>query len=397
MKATKTSREAADLVDVRRNGEGGTTYRCLKCGFKTESNTYYEPDYKAMLDHAANCDGRGAPSETRAVATQSRDAQRYGDGKELSHMAWRIKNCVPNGNRLEDNEALSLAQIALATGLNPFIGELWYISGKGPMAGIRGLRRRAREQSTYSTDFRAMKPDEHAEHGIGPNDIGRICELYRHDVLQRAVEINKAAGKAVVPIKPILGVGIWRKGDQIPAGKSSTWVADKRAEADALRKGFDLTELPYTDEVNGSQLDVADIEDADWSFVPGLDEEIIRREAAINGERMAQASAAPSQDLGDVIAKYQDGELEAPSWVEELRDEIRAHPKASDALDSGNGMIRQLKLSAGRTIEVEQFKAAVEIICDSSLEELTFGQVAVMMNSFVNGPDFEARVVALLS
>jgi hypothetical protein len=243
-----------------------------------------------------------------------------------------------------------------------------------------------------------MKPDELTEHNIGADDVGRICELYRHDILQRAVEINKAAGDAVVPVKPILGVGIWRKGDQVPAGKSPTWVADKRAEADALRKGFDLTELPYADEVNGAQFDIAEAEDAGWSVMP--DEEIVRREAAINGDRrdmMKEAAMRSADDLVEIAAKYDGGELETPPWVEELREAIRAHPKASDALPSGNGMIQQLRLSAERTVTAEQFKAAVQIICSCSLEELTFGQVAILMNQFVNGPDFEARVVALLS
>jgi len=104
-----------------------------------------------------------------------------------------------------------------------------------------------------------------------------------------------------------------------------------------------------------------------------------------------------ADDLVHIAAKYKSGELETPSWVEELRNEIRAHPKASDALGSDNGMVQQLRLSAQRTVKAEQFKACVEIICGHSLEEMTFGEAAVLMNKFVNGPDFEAQVVSLLS
>jgi hypothetical protein len=220
----------------------------------------------------------------------TKDIQIYGGGKALSNMAWRVKNCVPNGNRLQDHEALSLAQISLATGLNPFTGELWYIPGKGPMAGIRGLRRRAKEQSTYTIDPRAMRDEERREHDLKDGDIGRICALFRHDVLARAVEINKAAEKDVVPIKPVIGIGIWRRGDQVPSGKSPVWVADKRAEADALRKAFDLTELPYSDEINGAEL-VADAEDAEWNVSAADEDETILREVAMNGETVQEELA----------------------------------------------------------------------------------------------------------
>jgi hypothetical protein len=219
---------------------------------------------------------------------EMRDVTLYGDGKSLKHMAWRVKHCVPGGQRLGDDEAYSLAQIALATGLNPFTGEIWYIPGRGPMAGIRGLRRRAREQSTYSLDCRAMRGEEVTEHQIKPDDVGRTCALYRHDVLQRAVEINKAAGTEIVPVKPIIGVGIWRKGDNVPSGKSPVWVADKRAEADALRKAFDLSELPYSDEVNGISMESDDT--TEWTIIP---EEAIQREIVTNAERIAEIEELP--------------------------------------------------------------------------------------------------------
>jgi len=65
MKASKQTRETADFVDVRRNGEGGTTYKCLKCGHTVEANAYNEADYKMMLKHAANC--TGTKPEPKAV------------------------------------------------------------------------------------------------------------------------------------------------------------------------------------------------------------------------------------------------------------------------------------------------------------------------------------------
>jgi len=394
MKATKASREAADFIDVRRNGEGGVTYKCLKCGHTQEANAYYEADHKAMINHAAQCDGK-----PQSRPTVTRDVELYGGGKALKYMAWRIKNCVPGGNKLQDHEAMSLAQVSLATGLDPFIGEVWYIPGKGPMGGIRGLRRRAREQSTYTTTLRAMRDEEITEHSIKPGDVGRICELFRHDVLQKAVEINKAAGEMVVPVKPILGVGIWRQRDQIASSKSATWMADKRAEADALRQGFDLSELPYSDAVNGAALEVADADDAGWPMGPE-EGETMRREVARNAERHVQADDASTiagLDFDDMAAKYKDGELELPPWVEEIREAVEAHPRTSDPLTVGNGsFVKQLEVSAGRKVSVEQFRAFTEIVLTHPVDDVTFGEAKVLMD-VINAGDFEAKVVGLLS
>jgi len=60
----------------------------------------------------------------------------YGTTKELTEMANRFKTALRGGDKLQTSEAMALAQIASITGLNPFIGELWYIPGKGPMVGI---------------------------------------------------------------------------------------------------------------------------------------------------------------------------------------------------------------------------------------------------------------------
>lgn len=373
----------------------GVTYRCRRCGYEKEANAYYKVDHEEVLKH--HC------VETREEETSmtKKDValQQYGERDELSEMVHRVKHCVPNGKRLKDAEVLSLAQIALATGLNPFTGELWYIPGKGPMPGIKGERRRAREQSTYSVTLRAMRANEMEEHNVKMGDVGRICELFRHDILQRAVEINKTAGEMVIPIKPILGVGIWRKGDQIASSKSSTWMADKRAEADALRKGFDLTELQYSDEVNGSQVEFMETAGG-WSVAPEEDE-VVQREVAHNAERREEAFDASlpmpmAPNLNDVIAKYEDGELELPPWVEEIREAVEAHPQASDPVGGNGSFVKQLELSAGRKVTVEQFRAFVQIVLTHPLADVTFGEAACLMDT-INSKDFEAQVVGLLS
>lgn len=395
MKATEQTRRAAHWIRILNHGQG-VTYKCLKCGFTKEANAYYEADHEEMIRHADGCVNK---TKEETSMTEQVALEKYGERAALTEMMYRIKHCVPNGNRLSDIEVKSLAQVSIATGLNPFTGEIWYIPGKGPMAGIKGLRRRAREQSTYSVTLRAMRNGELEEHNIKPGDVGRICELFRHDVLQKAVEINRAAGEMVVPVKPLLGVGIWRKGDQIASSKSSTWMANKRAEADALRQGFDLSELAYSDEINGSQIEFMETAGG-WSVMPKEDE-ATRREVAHNAERRAEANddvsdaTTPAYFDPEVIVGYRDGELELPAWVEEIREAVEAHPQASDPVDNGS-FVNQLAISAGRKVTVEQFKAFVQIVLGHPLDEVTFGEAAVLMNT-INADDFEAKVIDLLS
>lgn len=83
-----------------------------------------------------------------ATAIQTKNTmviQQYGDSNEVYSLAKRIKVMVPGGSKLSDSEAQALAQVSLVTQCNPFIGEIWYIPGRGPMIGIKGARRHGNE------------------------------------------------------------------------------------------------------------------------------------------------------------------------------------------------------------------------------------------------------------
>lgn len=404
MKANKQTREAADFVDVRRNGDGGTTYKCLKCGHTVEANAYNETDYRTMVAHAANC--TGVKPELRAVEIYSSATTDIAALNEhVKQLAGHIKACIPNGADLTDHEAIALARVSMATDLSPFTGEVWYIPKKGPHIGIRGLRRKAKEQSLYSKSFRRMTDDEITNHDVrtGVGDVGYVCELWRHDLTKEAAQINQALPGASIPIKPIVGIGIWRKAykeisqykdDSVPHGKSPAWVAKKRAEADALSQVYDVAiRLPFSDEPS-EYLEVADAEDAGWSVVP--EDEIMRREAANNAARHAEVplqDATPTKSFEDLIAAFKDGERELPPWVEEIREQIRNDPKASEPVDKG--MIQQMNVSAQRKVTEAQFRAFVEVVF-GKLEDMTFGGSRILMN-VINGKEFGAQVVSLLS
>jgi len=55
-----------------------------------------------------------------------------------------------------------------------------------------------------------------------------------------------------------------------------------------------------------------------------------------------------------------------------------------------------LNVSAQRKVAEAQFRAFVEIVLGNPLEDMTFGGSRVLMD-VINGKDFEAQVVSLLS
>lgn len=382
--------EAKELVSVI-YGDNEVRYRCA-CGHTTTSIQYAPRLHKAMLKHAAGCEYQEGVTPMKE---QERAVQLY-DSEMVEHLARRIKKCVPNGDRLTTDEALALAQIAVSTDLNPFVSEVYYIPGKGPHIGIEGLRRKASEQSTYSATVRKMRDEEITEHSLNQGDMGRICEVFRHDTLAKAVAINKEAGEAIIPIVPVIGVGIWRKGDQVPMGKSPAWVAAKRAESDGLKKAFNIV-MPIHD-------------DGEWMVVDEGEAEVLRREVALSADRQAsnaerahapltareRADALDAQGvaLQDVVAAYETGGRTMPSWAWEIRKAVEAHPQASDPVDKG--MIQQLNHSAQCKVTEGQFRTFVQIVLTHALEEVTFGEAAILMKA-INGREFQARVAELCS
>jgi hypothetical protein len=164
--------------------------------------------------------------------------EQYGAREEVRELAERAKRFLPGGAKLTVDEACALAQVALAYNLNPFNGEVWYLKDEktgrsaGVMVGIKGLRKAARAQSKpfgYQLGQRNMTPEERKDRKLTDDDVGRICLVYRTDT----------AVPGTLPV-PFEGEGVARIGDRLPATKTPVWLADKRAEADSLRKAFDL-------------------------------------------------------------------------------------------------------------------------------------------------------------
>ena len=182
--------------------------------------------------------------------------QVYGTNKEIDEFAGRIKLMVKGGNNLANGEARALAQISKVTGLNPFIGEVWYIHEKGPMIGIAGARRLFNEgNSGGDYAFVELIPCSPEEAGVPPETIKDVAASFRceahsssatrqyQQLLLETLEAFRVSGstdpfgdaREVIGKKPIWqGWGYSTKSELSKMNKVQ--LAKKRAEADALKK-----------------------------------------------------------------------------------------------------------------------------------------------------------------
>lgn len=195
----------------------------------------------------------------------------YGDGQDIKKLAERIRLCLPGGDKLQNHEALALAQLSVAYQLNPFNGEVWYIPGRGTQVGIKGLRKTAHRQANYWTYFTALTTEQRMENAVPDGAIAYCCELYRTDLILESAKVIKAMNEAGMPdaahryaYRPTIGIGYFNRGEA--SKMKADQAARKRAEADALKQAFDL---PFASEVgNGSTVGYVDTEWAEVEATP---------------------------------------------------------------------------------------------------------------------------------
>lgn len=212
--------------------------------------------------------------------------QVYGSDREIDEFAGRIKLMVKGGAALANGEARALAQISKVTGLNPFIGEVWYIPGKGPMIGIAGARRLFNEGNAgHDYAFVELIPVSREEAGV-PDEVKDVVACFRCEahssaatreyqkLLLETLEAFRAAGstdpfgdaREVVGKKPLWqGWGYSTKSELSKMNKVS--LAKKRAEADALKKrivvpfGLGLPEVQVSVHEDLIEAEAEEIED----------------------------------------------------------------------------------------------------------------------------------------
>lgn len=176
---------------------------------------------------------------TDLAKTERRELAGYGQNEDIREMMSRIRQMVPNADKIGDDGCLALAQASIALELNPFIGEIWAIpQGGGKFAlspGIKGLRKKARQQGKYQVTLRPATPEELGGVKMNPGDIARACDLYM--MTPHALEVLRLTGRAVM----FTGLAIIRSDDKTKM--EHVQCVRKRAEADALKQAFDLSAL----------------------------------------------------------------------------------------------------------------------------------------------------------
>lgn len=177
----------------------------------------------------------------------------FAEREDVKELAERIKVLIPGvqdlGTYMEAG-ALALAQAAITSGLNPFLGEIWVLR-KGRAAdpckgfsikpGIRGARRAARNQAAawgfvppyYRPMFRTPTDFEGKLMGAKANDAAVACDLELLLPLEHPW-YKDAGGERYI----VTGLGIQRSGGH--SQMAPFQAARKRAEEDALKLAFDL-------------------------------------------------------------------------------------------------------------------------------------------------------------
>lgn len=214
---------------------------------------------------------------------------------------------LPGASKLNALELFGLAQAALAHNLDPFNGELWCIPGKGLMAGIKGHRRAAHQQieresgggGNYYTEFFQLTIDEMTALKIPAKSLAFRARLHDSQTTRAYVDSIERMLKAGMPwevVSRIMGDSPYTEGIGYYVDGESTkmtpvQVSQKRAEADALKRRFDL---PFTMcvGVNGD----SDMVDAEFSVVQAQPEQDPTEVQA----RMQHGASVLRGDQGDI-------------------------------------------------------------------------------------------------
>lgn len=175
----------------------------------------------------------------------------YGTSADIKALDDRLKIMLPGADKLNQGQRLALCQAAIAHGLDPLNGELWMIPGRGLMVGIKGLRKKAHNQvrGNFWVEFRIIATDEEKKLlRIPPGSLAYEAKLFDTENITTYTEAVSKLMKAGVPwdavermvgSKPYtVGLGVLKPGEQTKM--EPTQCAMKRAEADAIKRRFDV-------------------------------------------------------------------------------------------------------------------------------------------------------------
>jgi hypothetical protein len=202
---------------------------------------------------------------TQIVPSNGRAAlAAFGERDDIREMTDRLTKMLPGTVRLTQQEALTVAQVAVAHGLDPFNGEVWGLKGEnekwyGVMVGIKGLRKCARRQAdqeggTYWTEVQRVDPKKYNVAETAVVYECRVRDTITTQAYGKSLHTLTTAGipyaeavRMLGDAPCVIGVGI-----ATPDERSKMSIharAKKRAEAEALRQRFDvqLMGVQFTD------------------------------------------------------------------------------------------------------------------------------------------------------
>jgi hypothetical protein len=258
--------------------------------------------------------------ENKAVATTAgATVAVYGENQDVAQLQKRIMIMLPQVARIGTAAAYGLAQVSLAMGLNPFIGEIWAIPSQGGYAiqgGIKGIRRSAHKAAQddggmYITEFR--RPTDLEVEGliINPGDIVRACDVFVSG--RRAEAFRALTGK----VPKFTGIGIYRKGES--TRMNPLQCVRKRAEADALKQAFDLPLMYGGDKPEEVDFVEAGVYDRDYDWDKNRDPDVTAPTAAAElfGDYVSDGDQPLEAEIveDDVPPEIEAEQPPAPNWV----------------------------------------------------------------------------------
>ncbi len=156
---------------------------------------------------------------------------------KVNDLANRIAEFLPQSRALPKDTRLTIAQIAVAHGLDPFLGDIWAIperdksngewrtTGYRIMIGISAWRRAAHDTGEYwGRRFEKVSDEEKRWLGAGPNDLAIRCIVMRRKTGQQPIEFD--------------GFGIFRADER--SKMNPLQCVRLRAERDALKGAFPI-------------------------------------------------------------------------------------------------------------------------------------------------------------
>lgn len=219
-------------------------------------------------------------TQTATIANQT--LQVWGTRDDVRELTERLQLMLPGGKNLNPNDVRALAQGAVAHGLDPLNGEIWMIPGRGLMIGVKGLRKKAREQvqGNFWVEFREISnADERKRYGIVDGSLAFEARLFDSENIRTYTEAVGMMTKAGVPweaVKEMIGskpytsgIGVLKQTEQTKMERVQ--CAMKRAEADAIKRRFDV---PFGLQ-QGIEDDDAPAFEGQWADADGATGEII--------------------------------------------------------------------------------------------------------------------------